>query len=194
MYCRDTRSENTGTLADLDAGVDRHELFADHPDGDVDAVRRQERLGPDAGRHHHGVRGDLGAVGQPHAGDLVTLDQQPGHVGALKNSYTCGTCRHGERLRGPVGVAVAAARLPRERLERRQVRERPQPGDLGGVDLLGLHADGPLCGKAFAQRVGIAVADPDHVSRLAEPDVGADRSPRPSRTPRGRRWPWRPAS
>ena len=174
MYCSDTRSENTGTLPISTPGAIVTSCSRTTRMGTSMPYGARNGLGPDAGRHHDGVRDDLGAVGQPHAGDLVTLDQQPGHVGALPNSHACGTCRHGEGLRGLVRVAVAAARLPRERLERRQVGERPQPGDLGGVDLLGLHTDGPLCGKAFAQRVGIAFAHPDDVSGLTEPDVGAE--------------------
>ena len=45
------------------------------------------------------------------------------------------------------------------------------PGDLGGVDLLGLHADGSLGGQALAHGVDVGFADADDVSGLPEADV-----------------------
>src|SRR5205807_1107066 len=82
--------------------------------------------------------------------------------------------RRGQRLRGHARVAVAAAGLPAERLEWRQVRERPHAGNLGPVDLLGLHTDRALRGKAFAEGLDVGFTDTDNISGLPEADVGAE--------------------
>ncbi len=180
----------------VDAGVDHHDLFADHPDGDVDAVGLEERPGPHPGGDDDGARRDFGAVGEPHTGDPVTVDEQTGDGGSLLNPHPCRAGGRRKRLCGQVRVAVAAAGFPSERRERRQVGERPHPCHLGVVDLLGLHPDSALRGKAFAQRVHVGFADADDIAGLTEPDVECliPEKLEAARKPRGRRRPLRPAS
>ena len=158
----------------VDAGRDHHDLLADHPDRHVDSIGRQKRLGPYAGCDDDSARADLGAVGQLHPGDGITVGEQTGYRGALADSHAGRAGGDGERLGGLVGVAVAAAGFPAERGERGQVSRRPQAGYLGGVDLLGLDTDGALGGHAFAQGVDVGFTDADDVSGLSEADVVAE--------------------
>lgn len=160
--------------AGVQSGFDRHDLFPVHPDRDVDAVGRQERPGPDTGGDDDGACRDPGAVDQLDTGDSVPVDDQPGHGGALVDSYPGGSGRHRERLRGLVGVAVPAAGLPPERRERFQIGPRPHLGHFGSVDLLGLHPDLALGGQALAQVVDVGCPDTDDIAGLPEPDVGAE--------------------
>src|SRR5258705_3475446 len=164
--------------ARLDARRDRDDLLTHHPDRHVDAVRKPVRLEkgrcPPAARAADGPRRDLAAAGEPDTGDPVVDYKQRGDSGSLADSDACCARRRRDRLRGQICVAVAAARLPPEGLERRQIRERPHSRHLGPVDLLRLHADGPLGGQALTQGFDVGFADADDISGLPEADVGAE--------------------
>ncbi len=111
------------------------------------------------------------AIRQAHPGHPSAVEQQFGDRGALPDACPRGPRRHRERLRGLVRVAVAATGLEGEGGERFQIGERPQCGDVGRVDLLGLHADGALGDEALAQGVDVGRGDADDVAGLAEADV-----------------------
>ena len=116
-------------------------------------------------------------------------------TGALPDSDTRGPRRHRERLGGLI-ARRHTRRGPPRRTRRRASRSAygHSRADVGGVDLLGLHADGALGGKALAQRLHVLLADADDVSGLPEADVVAEQLLGVLEHLETRRWPWRPVS
>src|SRR5205085_3916165 len=79
--------ENDGVARHLERGVDPDPRLA----GELDAGRRAEAGGPDAGRPHHEPGGDLGATREPDAaiGDRLDLRVQH-YLDALAFERTAG--------------------------------------------------------------------------------------------------------
>lgn len=173
MYCRDTRSEKTGTGP------------RSTPGAIMTICSRTTRIGTSIpqGDNRSRVQIPVAITTVPAVTSVPSVSRTPVARSPSRGSSVIAVpCRmlapapraprrDGQRLRCPVGVTEPAARLVGEGGERFQIRVRPHRRDVGGVDLLGLHADGTLGGQALAQRVHVRFADSDDIAGLAEVDV-----------------------